>query len=72
MHCSRLHCPVHFPAQEVLLIAFDVYIPEKYPSEPPKVHLLTTTGGGTVRFGPNLYANGKSVFESLVGNMAGS
>ena len=51
------------------VFAFDIYIPDNYPSEPPKVQLLTT-GRGTVRFGPNLYANGK-VCLSLLGTWPG-
>lgn len=37
---------------------FDLFLPSEYPLVPPKV-LLTTTGGGTIRFNPNLYADGK-------------
>ena len=51
------------------LFVFDIYVPGSYPTEPPKVELLTT-GGGTVRFGPNLYANGK-VCLSLLGTWSG-
>jgi baculoviral IAP repeat-containing protein 6 len=40
------------------LFAFDIWIPDSYPSQPPHMQLLTT-GGGTVRFSPNLYQNGK-------------
>eukprot|EP01042_Synura_sphagnicola_P001216 gene1216-1379_t len=40
------------------LFVFDAWFPPEYPSSPPKVTLLTT-GGGTVRFNPNLYNNGK-------------
>ncbi len=32
--------------------------PDDYPLSPPRVKILNT-GGGKVRFGPNLYANGK-------------
>lgn len=32
---------------------FDIYFPPTYPSVPPQVK-LKTTGGGTVRFNPNL------------------
>lgn len=32
---------------------FDIYLPSQYPSVPPVVHLCTT-GGGSVRFNPNL------------------
>lgn len=48
---------------------FDLYIPEEYPSSPPKMILLTT-GGGTVRFNPNLYSCGK-VCLSLLGTWSG-
>jgi ubiquitin-conjugating enzyme E2 Z len=37
---------------------FLINCPDDYPNSAPKVKLLTT-GGGTVRFNPNLYANGK-------------
>jgi baculoviral IAP repeat-containing protein 6 len=37
---------------------FDVCFPPSFPSAPPFVQLLTT-GNGTVRFNPNLYADGK-------------
>lgn len=40
-----------------------------YPTNPPKVKLLTT-GGGTVRFNPNLYRNGK-VCLSILGTWSG-
>jgi len=33
---------------------YDLFFPNNYPQSPPKC-LLTTTGGGTVRFNPNLY-----------------
>jgi len=36
---------------------FDLYVPPTYPRTPPKV-TLATTGGGTVRFNPNLYLDG--------------
>jgi len=47
------------------LFLFDVYFPPLYPQEPPHVN-LRTTGGGTVRFNPNLYNDGK-VCLSLLG-----
>ena len=37
---------------------FVLHCPDDYPHSPPRVRLMTT-GGGTVRFNPNLYANGK-------------
>lgn len=48
---------------------FHAYFPASYPNDPPQV-LLNTTDGGTVRFNPNLYANGK-VCLSLLGTWSG-
>jgi baculoviral IAP repeat-containing protein 6 (apollon) len=48
---------------------FDIYCPQEYPNGPPVVN-LETTGGGTVRFNPNLYADGK-VCLSLLGTWSG-
>ena len=36
----------------------DVFFPPEYPSQPMLVN-LATTGNNTVRFNPNLYADGK-------------
>lgn len=44
---------------------FFLRFPPDYPIHSPRVRILTT-GGGTVRFNPNLYANGK-VCLSLLG-----
>lgn len=49
---------------------FDVMLPPDFPNKPPKV-LIKTTGGGTVRFNPNLYNEGK-VCLSLLGTWQGS
>lgn len=43
--------------------------PLDYPSSPPKLRLMTT-GGGTTRFGPNLYAAGR-VCLSILGTWQG-
>ncbi len=51
------------------LFLFDIYFPNDYPNCPPKVN-LQTTGGGKVRFNPNLYNCGK-VCLSLLGTWAG-
>ncbi|CAM9916737.1 unnamed protein product [Ectocarpus sp. 6 AP-2014] len=51
------------------LFAFDIFFPHNYPQTPPKVKLMTT-GGGTHRFNPNLYADGK-VCLSLLGTWDG-
>jgi ubiquitin-protein ligase len=48
---------------------FDVYLPPSYPQVNPSVIFLTT-GGGTARFNPNLYADGK-VCLSLLGTWSG-
>ena len=48
---------------------FDVLLPPNYPAVAPKFQLLTT-GGGTVRFNPNLYECGK-VCLSLLGTWSG-
>jgi len=49
---------------------FDVFFPDRYPSVPPKVN-LQTTGGGSVRFNPNLYNSGK-VCLSILGTWGAS
>jgi ubiquitin-protein ligase len=51
------------------LFEFHAYFPDNYPSIVPKV-LINTTGGGSVRFNPNLYDNGK-VCLSLLGTWSG-
>merc|ERR1719359_1606943 len=48
---------------------FDVLCPSDYPNVAPKVN-LQTTGGGSVRFNPNLYSCGK-VCLSLLGTWQG-
>lgn len=49
---------------------FDIYCPPSYPNTSPKCNLMTT-GGGSVRFNPNLYNCGK-VCLSLLGTWGGS
>jgi ubiquitin-protein ligase len=49
---------------------FDINCSTNYPQSPPKV-LLLTTGGGRVRFNPNLYNCGK-VCLSLLGTWQGA
>lgn len=51
------------------MFEFHMILPPDYPNRPPKV-ILTTTGGGAVRFNPNLYGNGK-VCLSLLGTWSG-
>ena len=51
------------------IFEFHAYFPKNYPDYEPKV-LLDTTGGGTVRFNPNLYDCGK-VCLSLLGTWQG-
>ena len=52
------------------MFEFHIHLPINYPASPPMV-LLKTTGGGNVRFNPNLYANGK-VCLSLLGTWSGA
>ena len=52
------------------VFVFDIFCPAEYPSIAPLVH-FETTGGGTVKFNPNLYADGK-VCLSLLGTFSGS
>ncbi|KAF2192575.1 hypothetical protein K469DRAFT_654226 [Zopfia rhizophila CBS 207.26] len=54
---------------ELGLFEFDLICPINYPNEPPKMN-FRTTGGGSVRFNPNLYADGK-VCLSLLGTWHG-
>eukprot|EP00347_Sterkiella_histriomuscorum_P017580 403348792 len=49
---------------------YDIFCDNNYPREPPKMNLITT-GNGSVRFNPNLYACGK-VCLSLLGTWRGS
>ena len=46
-----------------------IVFPNEYPFLPPSCKFLTT-GGGTVRFGPNLYSNGK-ICLSIIGTWDG-
>jgi len=52
------------------LFEFDCFLPMQYPNSPPSMNLCTT-GGGKVRFNPNLYNCGK-VCLSLLGTWSGS
>jgi len=49
---------------------FDIYFSQQYPNTAPLVN-LQTTGGGSVRFNPNLYNCGK-VCLSLLGTWSGA
>ncbi len=51
------------------LFEFDILLPADYPAKPPLVQ-LRTTGGGRMRFNPNLYNCGK-VCLSLLGTWEG-
>ena len=55
--------PEDTPYQNGLFV-FDVFFPESYPSGPPLVN-LRTTGGGSIRFNPNLYNCGKVCLSLL-------
>ncbi|KAJ9133803.1 Ubiquitin-conjugating enzyme [Pleurostoma richardsiae] len=46
------------------LFEFDLFCPALYPQEPPQM-LFRTTGGGKVRFNPNLYEDGKVCLSIL-------
>ena len=46
------------------LFHFVIRFPPNYPLVPPRVAFMTT-GGGTVRFNPNLYRNGKVCLSIL-------
>lgn len=48
---------------------YDLYFPDEYPNCSPKCNLMTT-GGGQIRFNPNLYNCGK-VCLSLLGTWRG-
>ena len=49
---------------------YDLYFDDNYPNGPPKCK-LATTGGGQIRFNPNLYNCGK-VCLSLLGTWRGA
>lgn len=49
---------------------YTLNIPNSYPQNPPSC-LLDTTGGGSIRFNPNLYSCGK-VCLSLLGTWRGN
>lgn len=42
------------------LFEFDLFCPAEFPNTPPVMH-FRTTGGGAVRFNPNLYEDGKGL-----------
>lgn len=46
------------------LFEFDLFCPADFPNKPPSVY-FRTTGGGKVRFNPNLYEEGKGSFNFL-------
>lgn len=60
--------PVDTP-YEYGFFLFKMEFPDTYPHIPPHVTLMTT-GGGSVRFNPNLYADGK-VCLSILGTWSG-
>lgn len=51
------------------LFEFDLLLPADYPQKPPQMQ-FKTTGNGSFRFNPNLYADGK-VCLSLLGTWSG-
>ncbi|KAK0326847.1 glycylpeptide N-tetradecanoyltransferase [Friedmanniomyces endolithicus] len=75
------HCASRLDVMKVLIIGpkgtpyehglfeFDLFCPSNFPNAPPNM-LFRTTGGGRVRFNPNLYNCGK-VCLSLLGTWQG-
>jgi ubiquitin-conjugating enzyme E2 Z len=69
---SRMHALITGPEEtpyENGFFYFLIQFPHDYPLAPPQVRIMTT-GGGTVRFNPNFYANGK-VCLSILGTWSG-
>ena len=69
---TKIHALVIGPADtpyEGGFYHFFIRCPPDYPIRPPRVRLITT-GGGMVRFNPNLYKNGK-VCLSILGTWDG-
>ncbi|RYH17481.1 hypothetical protein EON65_28540, partial [archaeon] len=60
LHIPNLDCPYYGG-----VYVFHIYIPSSYPATPPLVKFMTT-GGGAVRFNPNLYNCGKVGVRFLV------
>ena len=48
---------------------YDIFCDNNYPREPPKMNLITT-GNGSVRFNPNLYAWSLDLFNHRKFNVA--
>lgn len=72
VHATLIHAIIVGPfgtPYEGGFFYFIINCPDNYPHEPPKVKLMTT-GGGRVRFNPNLYSNGK-VCLSILGTWSG-
>jgi len=71
-NCTIIHALIVGPFEtpyEGGFFWFVLNCPDDYPNQPPQVKLMTT-GGGSVRFNPNLYANGK-VCLSILGTWQG-
>jgi baculoviral IAP repeat-containing protein 6 len=66
---QALIIPSHNTPYSCGCFLFHIYLPDVYPTKPPLVKLITT-GNGTVRFNPNLYADG-TVCLSLLGTWHG-
>ena len=72
VHALRWHALITGPEDTPYANGFFylvIQVEPDYPSSPPKVKIMTT-GGGQVRFNPNLYANGK-VCLSILGTWHG-
>lgn len=71
------HCTSRLDVMKILIVGpkgtpyenglfeFDLFCPSNFPNVPPKM-LLRTTGGGRVRFNPNLYNCGKGMSADLM------
>ena len=72
MDLTLVHALVAGPSEtpyEGGFFYFVLGLPHDYPNAPPKVRMMTT-GGGKVRFNPNLYKDGK-VCLSILGTWPG-
>lgn len=61
-----IECRPEGTSYENGLFEFDVFFPANYPIQPPKFTFLTT-GGGTIRFNPNLYPDDGKICLSILG-----
>lgn len=67
MHSLTIGTNICFLSSATPFVGFFYFVmhcPDDYPHNPPRVRLMTT-GGGSVRFNPNLYPNGKVCLRSV-------